>query len=359
MPKLGISDDGAVELRAINKRIEIHRNEPAQEIGLLLLRATYRGRAEDYVEAEKRSADWIATAPNDLAAWQTRTGALSAVHEFTAARAALARVQQLARDKSDWLDLETSIDEADGHRDRSFPRRLEAATKYPTTINRTMYAAALALDGRYDEAIREIEPAAKALRDNSPEQLSWLLFQWGRLYEQKGELAHAREFYQQAHDRFPGYGEVNAHLAQTMQLTNDREAATRVLTDALAWDRHPALLELAGQTDEARTAWEHYVTVLPRAFSDHAARFYLGSGHDPARALALAQQNLANRNVPEARALVVEAAMAAHDSTAACDAAEGLVTAPIRAHRFTAWQALSACGRTAAADQLAKDLGIK
>lgn len=359
VPKLGISDDGAVELRAIDKRIEIHRDDLGQEIGLLLLRATYRSRVEDYAQAEALSAAWVAKSPADLAAWQARTRALTAVHELAAARVALDRVKKLAADKSEWLDLETSLDEADGHRDRSFPRRMEAARKYPSTANLTLYASALALEGRFDDAIGEIAPAANALRDNSPEQLAWLLFQWGRLYEQNGELAHAREFYQAAHDRLPGYVEANAHLAQTMQLTNDRAGADAVLKEALAWERHPALLELAGHVDEARAAWEHYVAVLPRAFSDHAARFYLAAGRDPGRALVLAEQNLANRDVPEARALVVEAGLAAHDPKAACDAALGLVTAPLRAQRFAAWRALSTCGRTDVAARLAKDLGIE
>ncbi|MEO6774756.1 MAG: hypothetical protein ABI467_17405, partial [Kofleriaceae bacterium] len=163
--------------------------------------------------------------------------------------------------------------------------------------------------------------------------------------------------------RLPGYVEANAHLAQTMMLTGDTAGAKQVVSAALQTDRHPALLDLAaqlglGSVEAARAGWERYLAALPKAFSDHAARFYLGAGKDPKRALELAQANLANRDVPEARELVVRAALATGDTTTACQVAAPLADAALRADRFTAWQAFSRCGRTADADRLAKALGI-
>jgi hypothetical protein len=209
--------------------------------------------------------------------------------------------------------------------------------------------------------------AAAALHDNSALLYGWLLFQWGRIYELSGNLGAARQFYAASCTRLPGYVEATAHLAQTALGTGDRETATHVIKDALATSppHHPALVELGAQlglvtAPEARAAWDRYVAALPLAFADHAARFYLGVGADPHRALELAQQNLANRDVPEARALVVEAALAATDEAAACAAAAPLAVAPLRAHRFMAWRALSrpACKAGDVADRLAKDLGI-
>jgi hypothetical protein len=131
----------------------------------------------------------------------------------------------------------------------------------------------------------------------------------------------------------------------------------------LKTDRQPSLLDLAaqlgiGSVEEARAEWERYVTTLPKAFADHAARFYLGVGKNPQRALELARQNLANRDVPEARELVIQAALAAGDTATACEVAGPLIDAALRAHRFAAWQAFSRCGRTDEANRLAKDLGI-
>ena len=71
----------------------------------------------------------------------------------------------------------------------------------------------------------------------------------------------------------------------------------------------------------------------------------------------LARANLANRDTWEARALVVEAAIAAGDGKAACEVVDPLLAAS-RAHQFFAWRALSMCGRKADADRLATVLGI-
>ncbi|MEO8843693.1 MAG: tetratricopeptide repeat protein [Kofleriaceae bacterium] len=362
VPKLGISEDGVVELRALDRRIELHRSEPIHEIGLLLLRATYRGHVEDYQAAEQMSAELVATT-NILTTWDIRTRVLTAIHDFSAAREALIHVKKLSLSDDQWIELSTAIDEAAGRRDRSIPARAEGAKRWPSATNLTVYAASLAFLGQFDAGIALIPKAAKSINDNSPETFAWLLFQWGRLYEQKGDFASARAFYQAAHDRLPGYVEANAHLALTMISTGDTAGAKRVVADALKTDQQPSLLELAAQlgigpVEAARAEWERYVTTLPKAFADHAARFYLGVGKNPQRALELARINLANRDVPEARELVIQAALAAGDTAAACEVAGPLIDAPLRAHRFAAWQAFSRCGRTDEANRLAKDLGI-
>jgi thioredoxin-like negative regulator of GroEL len=360
VPALPRSTNGADELRMISERVERNADRPGIAIAALLDRATYLGHLDDYRDAVARSATWIAQAPDDIDAWRTRVRALSAVHEFAAARAALATVQKLATTPYDWTELASNLDEATGPREHVLAEHAAAA---PNAINLTRYAASLALAGRIDEAIALIPRAAHAIRDNSALLFAWLLFQWGRLYEQNGDLAAARQFYAQACTRLPGYLEATAHLAQTSIATGDTAGAKRVVAAALADNRQPTLLELAAQLGiapvaDARAEWERYVAALPLAFADHAARFYLGVGADPKRALALAAQNLANRDVPEARALVVEAALAAGDSAAACAAVDALRAAPLRAHRFMAWRALVACGRSADADRLAKELGI-
>jgi tetratricopeptide (TPR) repeat protein len=362
VPRLYKSEDGVEELRALDKRVEIHRDVPVEEIGLLLLRGTYRSHVEDYQAADQLSREWVAR-DNTLSAWDTRTRVLTAIHDFAAARDALTHVKKLALADDQWTELATAIDEAGGRRDRSFPARSEGARRWPSAANLTVYAGALALEGHFDDAIGLIPKAAKVVNDNSPETFAWLLFQWGRLYEQKGDFASARAFYQAAHERIPGYVEANAHLALTMISTGDREGAKRVVAEALKTDRQPSLLDLAaqlgiGSVEEARSEWERYVTTLPKAFADHAARFYLGVGKNPQRALELARQNLANRDVPEARELVIQAALAAGDTATACEVAGPLIDAALRAHRFAAWQAFSRCGRTDEANRLAKDLGI-
>jgi thioredoxin-like negative regulator of GroEL len=357
VPKLPQSPNGVEELAAIDKRISIHKDEPRVETELFLERATLRGRLEDYQEAVTRSAALVASA-NNVDALELRARVLAAVHDFAGAREVLANARAIEHRPATQDAIEASLDEATGQYERSLPFRESMAKRAPVPANITQWAAALALVGKYDEAIALVPHATEHINDNSAELFAWLLFQWGRIHEQKGDLAAARPFYVAAHRRLPGYLEATVHLAQTMIATGDRAGAQRIIDAALAENRHPALLELAGLRDEARAEWERYVRALPAAFSDHAARFYLGLGADPRRALELAHINLANRDTFEARALVVDAALAAGDPQAGCEVVGPLATAPTHSARFAAWRALSACGRTPEADRLGRELGM-
>ena len=392
VPKLPRSESGDDELRIIDRQIEIHRVKPddiAQVIDLYLTRAGIRGDLEDYQAALALTATWLERSPDDLDAMKARVRALSRVHRFADARAELALIKQRPKiNAGEWQPLEATIDEATGKLALSLPEREQMAKMWPSPTNLTQLAGALGLECKYDEALAVMPKAAAAVRDNSPVMLTWLLFQWGRLYEQKGEMAAARELYAAARDRMPGSLEAIVHLAQTMIATGDSAAAKPIVQAALAADRHPELVALAANLDqtalplgsadgraqvpaigpehkaaliaEARAGWERYLAALPEAFSDHAARFYLGVGGDPARALVLAQANLANRDTVEARELVVDAALAAGAAAQACAVVEPLRDPALpHAARFKAWQALSRCGRTADAERLAGDLGIK
>ena len=355
VPQLPLSPDGTEELRGLDRRIEIHKDDPKAELGFLGERATARGRLDDYQAMLAVSAAWIAKAPGDPDAWLARAHALATVHDFAAASAALGHVPADAA-----TEQIIALDEATGHRDRSLAARQAAARAWPSAIPITQELASLALAGRFDEARALIPKAAASIHDNPPELFSWLYFQWGRVYEQAGDLATARDFYLASHARMPNI-EVTTHLAAAELATGQADAARHLVAETLATDPHPSIVELAAKLGlvpvaDARAAWDRYVAALPLAFADHAARFYLTV--DPDRAVALARTNLANRDVPEARALVVEAALAARDPAAACAVVDPLIGAPQRADRFTAWRALSQCGRGSDAARLAKDLGI-
>jgi tetratricopeptide (TPR) repeat protein len=350
LPKLPRSPDGVAEVKRLEAELQLAK-DPNTALPLSLTLAKVRGRLEDYQDVLARSQAWVAAKPGELEALRTRVQALTAVHEFADARAVLEKVP--ATDRS---DLEITLDEATGHLDRSAPAREANAKAYGSMQNLVAYAASLGIQGKIDDALAIMPKAAEAVHDNAPETISWLLFQWGRLYELDGKPAQARPFFEEAHRRLPGSLEATVHLAQAMLATGEDKQAHALVEAALADYRHPELLAF-DHPDEAQRAWERYVAALPEAFADHAARFYLT--RDPARALVLARENLANRDTPEAHALVAEAALAAGDPTSACAAVEPLVRGPApRAQRFVAWRALSKCGRTEEAERLARDLGI-
>jgi tetratricopeptide (TPR) repeat protein len=363
VPKLPKTEDGVAELQALDERIRKHAASRATLIPLLLERAAIRGRVDDYMRARAESATFVEQAPNDAHAWQLRVQVLLRVHDFTAAKAALANLAKLV-DPSHLVEHEIALADAADDSERALELRQQLADEFRTAQRLTVVAASLAHAGRFDEAVALVPKAAAAVRDNPPHLIAWLLFQWGRIYELKGETATAREFFVAAHARMPGYVEATAHLAQTMIATNHRAAAMQLVDRALADDRHPELLAIAvqlGRGDvlgEARATWERYVAALPLAFADHAARFYLGVGRDPKRALELARMNLRNRDTTESRALAIEAALATGEPSTACVLVEPLLTAGTRRQRFVAWQAVTRCGRTDDAERLARALGI-
>ena len=353
VPKLPASPDGVEELRALDRRIELHRNEPELAIVLLLERAWIRGRLDDYLEALRRSQAWVRRAPALRRAWQTRAQVLARVHEIAAARKALARVRRRVRDPGDVEGLAATIDEVAG-RASAAAYREAMARDYPSPTTLTQWAASLTTAGRHDEALAVMQRVPALVQDNPPELLAWVLFQWGRIYELRAEPAAARQFYEAARARLPTL-EATVHLAQAIAATHGDPSA--LVTAALADNRHPELLALAGKIDEARSAWERYVAALPRAFASQAARFYLGPGRDPSRALALARIDHRNRNTLETRALTVEAALAAGKPATACALAPPLA-AGTPAQQFMAWRAFSTCHRTGKAAALAARLGI-
>jgi tetratricopeptide (TPR) repeat protein len=348
LPRLPRSPDGVAEVKRLVAELALAK-DPNTALPLSISLAKVRGRLEDYQDTLARSQAWLADRPDDIDAIRTRVQVLTGVHKFAEARALLEKVPVPQRN-----GLDVVLDEASGHFERSAPAREASAKAYASTQNLVAYAASLGAQGKLDEALAVMPRAAAELHDNAPELISWLLFQWGRLYELDGKPAQARPFFEEAHRRLPGSLEATVHLAQTMIATG--EPAHALVEAALADNRHPELLAF-DHPDEAAREWERYVTALPEAFSDHAARFYLT--RDPARALVLARANLANRDTPEARALVAEAALAAGDAASACAVVDPLIRGPAaRAQRFVAWRALAKCGRTEEAERLARDLGI-
>jgi hypothetical protein len=80
--------------------------------------------------------------------------------------------------------------------------------------------------------------------------------------------------------------------------------------------------------ERAAARYAEVLARLPLAYADHAASFYLGMGHDPARALVLAKQNADNRPTDEAIELWLTAAQAASSKDDTCAAASKALARP-------------------------------
>jgi tetratricopeptide (TPR) repeat protein len=361
VPQLPPSDPGDVAMRALDQSIDAAAGNPRRLVPLLLERASITSVLEDYVRALALARDAVAADPASPDLLRLAFAAELRVHRFAEARATLAALDKLV--PAGQTDDETlELAQATGDLETALTERARRMELFADAMTVTLYAATLAEAGRADQAIALIPKATEKLRSNTPAYLAWLLFQWGRIYETAGQLATAREFYVEAHRRLPAYVDATEHLAQTLIATGDRAGAA-ALVDG---QPHPALQAIAaelsgdaGKRAATGDAWQRYVDALPLAFSDHAARFWLTTGADPHKALALALVDRVNRDTPRSRALLIEAALASGDPQRACAEVGPLRKAGPRRERFMAWRALSACGKQAEAARLAKDLGIE
>jgi hypothetical protein len=351
-------------MRLLDADIERAARNEVKLANLLLDRAAIRGWVEDYTRALAVTKAAIEKDPTSIEAHKVRARALLAVHAFGQVPTEITKLASLG-DQSHAAELQTELDHATGKLESALAGRKARVALFADAVAVTLYAAALADAGRLEEAIAQIPIAAQQLRGNSPQYLSWLLFQWGRLYEQKGQLAMARDFFAEAHRRLPAYVEATAHLTEALAGVGDRKAAKALVLVGDPATQHPSLAALAyalasdsARLEAATKGWERYVAALPSAFADHAARFYLGVGNSSKRALELAEINLQARDTHAARGLLVEAALAENDNKRACAEADALAKSGQRREQFLAWRAYTACGRTADAERLSKELGV-
>ncbi len=360
VPPLPQSPDGAQELVALDLQIEQARTADDREalIAALARRAMLRGRHADLREALAQAQAWISVDKKHPRAWAAWIGITTQAHQFAEADRSFDDLKPLVQDPSEWEPLAATLFEAQGKPDLAHEYRERTATNHPSSTNLTALAANLAMRGRLDDAIALIPAAAAALRDPSPVLVAWLLVQWGRLHVQNGELAAARQLVEEAHRRMPGYVEATVQLATLVRATGG-DPGELVTAALVAEPGNPELLALAGQAPQAHAAWQAYLQYpLEEAFADHAARFYLGAGREPARALELASRNFVNRPTTEARSLLVEAQLANALPAEACATSTPLASST-RADQFLAWRAFTVCGQTVEANRLAKTLGIR
>jgi len=131
----------------------------------------------------------------------------------------------------------------------------------------------------------------------------------------------------------PRYVVANVHLAELEIGLGQRDAAEGRLRslagqkeDPEPWGRLAELLLATSPGDPtalrllARAAhrYDELLARHPSAFSDHAAEFFAGPGGNPARAVALARDNLLLRQTGRAYLLAMQSAFAAGDTELGC-----------------------------------------
>jgi tetratricopeptide (TPR) repeat protein len=251
--------------------------------------------------------------------------AASMGHRFVDARDHLARAALLGAPADAIARQRLTIDQACGvDLDAVLAARGLNAEASERLEDLVPFGAALADFERFDEADSVYRQAFQARGSVSPFPLAMVCFQLGMLW---GELVPepdpdlAAACYRRAIAYVPRYVRARVHLAEVYMSENRTKEAEDLLWPALSSDDPECRWRLADvlaaqerfeeaehQLDAARLAFDGLLANHLLAFADHAAEFYAGSGNDHARAMELAQANVANR--PTRRAIKQECAIA-------------------------------------------------
>ena len=347
----------------------------AQElVPLVLVRARTLGVYDDFERATKLAQRYVDARPRLPAAYLTRARAHAAVHRFQAALSDLDKTRELSGQTNIDHEVRATVLQALGAYDDALALRTQLADIRPNLQSLGALAALQAEMGLREAAEANFQRALSRPGAGDPFAVSWIGFQYGRMFEEAGQLTRARALYRQAHARMPRYVALVSHLAATVRSTGDAESAAALLRDALAHGDEPELLgslaeiarargDHATATDLLARARAGFVDLLdrfPDAFADHGARHFLRVDPDPERAAQLARHNLTVRQTPSAHVLAMETALAASQPEYACQVAESGIRLPYATDRlrFQAWRAFTSCGQEERASALAKRLGM-
>ncbi len=346
--------DGAIAIGNLDsqvggqeKRVENAPGDTTLRAGLvemLISRGEIVGSIADYERATEIAEKLVQDAPNRPEAWTARASTNATWHRWEAALKDLDAAEKAGAKPASLKSARSSIFAATGRLD-------EAWAMAPSNGDRAGDSMALATRGllegefgRLADAEGDLGAARARYRDVSPLPLAWMDASEAAMYEKQGDSAKARAYYTRAVRILPSFAKAAAHLAVHETATRAVEILEPVakrsddpeidaeLGDALI--RSGRKEEGESRIQKARARYEDLLTRHPEAFADHGARFFLGAGKDPARALPLAKQNAANRPTDEALALWLDAAELSKNPQQACEAAKRLVALPHAAESF-------------------------
>ena len=338
------------------QRIKAMPWDPALRAGLvevLLTRGQFFGNIADYERASELAEALVRDEPKRPDSWMARASTNATWHKFPQALADLDAAEKAGAMPAAVRSARSSILAATGKLDEAWqlaPNDGSLAGRSIALATRGLLEGEL---GRLPDAEGDLQAARLRYGDVSPLPLAWMDALQAALYEKNGERAKARAHYTRANRILPLYARAASHLAayetaaravailEPVAKRCDDPEVHAALGDALR--RTGKAAESQAELAKARERYEALLVSHREAFADHAARFWLGPGGEPARALPLAAENAKLRPTDEALSLWLEAAEAVKDASATCEAARALVALPHAA------QALRAPARTAAA----------
>jgi len=323
------------------QRIKAQPWDPGLRAGLvelLLTRGQFLGTIADYERASQIAEELVRDEPKRPDAWTARASTRSTWHRFPEALADLDAAEKAGARPETLRSARSSIFAATGSLDQAWklaPSDGDLAGESIALATRGLLEGEL---GRLADAEGDLKAARTRYRDVSPLPLAWMDALQAALFEKNGDRAKARAYYTRANRVLPLYARAASHLAvyETAQRAvtilepvakrSDDPEVHAALGDALR--RTGRAAESQAELTKARERYDVLLATHREAFADHAARFWLGAGGDPARALPLAAENAKLRPTDEAMSLWLEAAQTVPDAAAICEAARALVALP-------------------------------
>jgi len=341
--------DGAIALHNFEAALaEAERRLTAQPtsperlrdlVDLRMMRAQFLGVLADYDKALELADQLVKAAPEDAQVYLKRASVRGRLHRFDEALADLAEAERRGVKGLALDEPRAAILQATGRASQALQLHRAAADARPALETLAGLAGLMAEEGKFEDAEKLYAQARAAYRDVSPFPVAWLEFQEGLLWESAGNLERAGQSWAAAHARLPAYTAAATHLAEVEAAAGRKDKAIALLRPAVERSDDPEYMaQLAGLLREtgkeaeaeqllakARAGFEHLTARHPLAFSDHAARFWLGLGADPRKALPLAETNLVARRSVEALELYSEAVKAADAKAQGCKTVQGLL----------------------------------
>jgi len=331
--------DGAIALANLDAQIESLDRQAAwglasrwgaHLIDRLTLRGRILGRIADYERAAALAEQLPCHASADGLPFLVRAGTRALLHRFEEALADLDVAERLGLAGAEVGAERAAIFQAVGRYDEAMALRRAALARRADFETLGALAALHSEREEIDAAERLFGESRERFRGVSPCGLAQLDFQRGHMWQEQGDLGHAREWLTSAWFRLPAYAQAEGHLAEVEAVLGEREVAIARLTRLAGASDDPdyasqlsRVLGQAGRLDEAgiwraraEVRYDELVARHPAAFADHSAEFWLTVGGDAHRALGLAKQNFAVRQTPRARALLSRALLACENGPA-------------------------------------------
>lgn len=297
---------------------------------LLLLRGDLLGCIADHDLAEAAAEEAIESFPGDGAAILTRARICARFHQVGQSEVLLDLAMVAGCSRQQIQGARAALLQATGQFWDALELRDRLARERPNLETLGALATLSAEMGQFALAEMLYAQAIKADDGIVPLRCAQLLYAWARAAMRQGDLARADELLVHLEIVLPWHMPGRAGRAEIALARGDLDGAAALIESPLEASDDPAYVALNAQilaargedteaANEAQRAAAVYDALLerrPEAYVDEAAKFFMGVGNRPLRAVELAAKNLALRDTPCARALLSKARRAAVARTA-------------------------------------------